>query len=255
MTETPSVFDMPQPEEPEPEATEDAPLAVVPTDSDNPIIVEAAKAGVLVSQKGVEAIDSFLNRARFGHQGAMPMRCKGMSCPFISMCPLAEANEPLPVGKKCPVERGLVNMWVSQHVETLGIDPNDPDYAVDMDMVFELAGLELVRNRAAAHMSEQPELFKEKVVGYSPQGDPIYDDKPNMAMLAMEKYGKRVDKLREQLIATRKSQAQVGALASDNSVRSAKIMSRAKQILEERMQGSKAVDVEYTEKKDEGEES
>ena len=166
------------------------------------------------------------------------------------MCPLEEAKETLPIGKRCPVENALVEIWVTKHIEALSIDPSNPEYAVDMDMVYELAGLELIRNRAASHLSDEPALFREKIVGYSPQGAPIYGDAPNLALLILEKYGKRVDKLREQLLATRREQAKLGKLTSDSSVRAANIRSKAQRIVEARRQGGVIEDAEFEVTKD-----
>ena len=70
-------------------------------------------------------------------------------------------------------------------------------------------------------------------------------------MLILEKYSKVVNKLREQLLATRKSQAQAGQLAGDVSVRTANIMSRAKKIAEARRAGIPIADADFSVKPDE----
>lgn len=245
------------PDQPEDEETppkkEEKKADLVPADKNNPLVEHAAKAGVFLTKNNKEVVDQFFQRAKYGHQGAMPMMCKGTKCRFISMCPLAEAGEKLPLAKRCPVEGALVEIWASKLIDALDIDPNDPDYAVDMDMVYELAGLELIRNRAAVHMSDEPDLFKEKIVGYSPQGEPIYDDKLNLSLTILEKYGKRVDKLRDQLIATRQSQAKLGKLQSDSSVRAANIKERARKIAEARRAGEKIQDADFTVKEPEDE--
>ena len=219
----------------------------------NPLVAQAAEAGVFLTKSNKEIIDKFYHRAKYGHQGAMPMMCKGQSCRFINMCPLAEAKAELPINKRCPVEGALVEIWAGKLIESLQIEVDNPDYAVDMDMVYELAGLELIRNRAAVHLSDEPDLFKEKVVGYSPQGDKIYDSRPNLALLILEKYGKRVDKLREQLLATRHAQTRLGKLASDNSVRAANIRRRAQEIAQARKDGGKIEDAEFSVKEEEEE--
>jgi hypothetical protein len=222
----------------------------------NSLVAHAAEAGVFLSKNNKEIIDKFYHRAKYGHQGAMPMMCKGQSCRFLNMCPLAEAKVELPINKRCPVEGSLIEIWAGKLIQSLSIEVDNPDYAVDMDMVYELAGLELIRNRAAVHLSDDPDLFKEKVVGYSPQGDKIYDSKPNLALLILEKYGKRVDKLREQLLATRHSQARLGKLTSDNSVRAANIRRRAQEIAQTRKDGGKIEDADFSirEKEEEEEE-
>jgi hypothetical protein len=203
----------------------------------------AAEAGVVVPEDAFEALDGFMDSAKYGHQSCLPMKCKGGRCPILDLCPIAKLGLDLPVGKRCPVESALIKQWVETYLGALDIDPNSPEYAIDMHMVYELAGLELMRTRAAQHLSTEPELVKNEIVGYSPQGEPIYDDKPSMALLIMEKQGKSVNKLREGLLATRKTQAQAGQMVGDVSVRTANIQEKARKILEARQAGGKIGDV------------
>lgn len=199
------------------------------------ILVRAAKnAGVVVDVNKGAILQGFMETARYGHQSALPLECKGNQCPIIDMCPLKKIGAELPIGKQCPVEAALIEQWVNGYLQSLNIDPNDPEQAVDMHMVYEAAGLELIRMRTAHHLSKEGEVVSTKVVGYSPQGQPIYDDKPSMALLIMERQSKTMSKIREGLLATRKSQAQVGALAGDISVKTANIMNKAKALAERR---------------------
>ena len=250
-------FDMPSPKKAESKEEIETPdkeaNVVLSADASNPLVEHAQEAGVFLTKNSMEVLDKFYHRAKYGHQGAMPMRCKAEKCRFINMCPLAEAGEKLPLNKRCPVEGALVDIWAGKLITSLEIEVDNPDYAVDLDMVYELAGLELIRNRAAVHLSDNPELFNEKIVGYSPQGDPIYDDKPNLSLLILEKYGKRVDKLRDQLLATRHAQPKLGKLASDNSVRASNIKEKARKIAESRRKGDNLTDADFTVKEPEPE--
>ena len=215
----------------------------------NALVAFAKEAGVEIPKEKYNIIENFMDRAKHGHQAALPMICRA-NCPFLGMCPLEEAGLALPIGKKCPAEKALIHQWVAKTITALNIDPNDPEYAVDIDMVYELAGVELLRMRAGHHMSTEPSLVEEKIVGYSPQGQPIYDEKPKVALLILEKYSRVVGKLREQLLATRKSQAQVGQLAGDISIRTANIMARAKLIAKERRGGGSIQDIDFEVKED-----
>jgi len=235
------------------DSTKDEPIqeksteAVVSDITKNSLVKLSESAGVTVPKEKYEIIEKFMARAQYGHQAALPMKCKGKLCPFIGMCPLEQAELELPVGKDCPVEQALIQMWVNKTINALNIDPTDPEFSVDIDMIYELAGMELLRMRAGHHMSIDPSLVEEKIVGYSPQGQPIYDEKPKIALLILEKYSKVVNKLREQLLATRKSQAQAGQLAGDVSVRTANIMARAKKIAEARRAGGSIHDADFIE--------
>lgn len=233
----------PEPQEPQTALVKQE-AALVPTGSDNFLSAAAAEAGISIDPTKVDVINDFMARAKHGHQSALPMKCKGTNCAFINICPLHQIGSSLPVGKLCPVEKAVMAQWVQDTMTALHIDPADPENAVDVNMVFELAGLEMLRYRAAWQLSISPELVEERVVGYSPQGEPIVAEQPKMALLILEKYAKVIGKLREQLLATRRSQAQVGRVASDVSVRGASMFAKAKQIAENRRQGKKIADVE-----------
>lgn len=202
----------------------------------NPLTRLANEVGALIPVEKLSIIDKFMERAKYGHQASLPLICKGVACPFLRMCPLYQIEAKLPLEKACPVEGALIEQWVQRTIKALNIDPANDEYAVDMDMIYELAGMELIRMRAGYHLSIDGSLVEEKIVGYSPQGDPIYDEKPRVSLLILEKYSKVISKLREQLLATRKAQAQVGQISSDPSVRTANIMAKAKALIEKRQQ-------------------
>jgi hypothetical protein len=205
-----------------------------PADATEALIKFSQEAGVEIPAEGKEALIHFMNVSRHGHQASMPMKCKGKQCPLIDMCPLNKINAELPVGKRCPVESALVEQWISTYLTALEIDPTDPESAVDVHMVYEMAGLELIRNRTASYMADNPDMVRRDIVGYSPQGEEIWDDKPNMGWLLMEKQLKAMNKVRDALLATRKSQAQVGHLAGDVTIKTSNMLKRAKELAERR---------------------
>ena len=145
----------------------------------------------------------------------------------------------------CPVENALIEQWVSMYFASLGIDKEDPGNSIEVHMVYELAGLELLRRRAANELSRNSSLVKNMVVGYSPQGEPIYDDKPSQALLILERHSKIVNKLRESLLATPKSAAQAGQISSDVSTRTANILKKTRAIMAARKSGNSIEDVNF----------
>jgi hypothetical protein len=202
--------------------------------TNNPLTRLSTEVGSYISPDKLSIIDKFMERAKYGHQASLPLVCKGLACPFLRMCVLHQVGAKLPLEKPCPIEGALIEQWVQRTIAALKIDPSNEEYAVDMDMIYELAGMELIRMRAGYHLAIDGSLSEERIVGYSPQGDPIYDEKPRVSLLVLEKYSKVISKLREQLLATRKAQAQVGQIASDPSVRTANIMAKAKALINKR---------------------
>ena len=226
----------PEPIKEKPEqALQNVPTLPNSVSSESILSIAAKEAGCEITTKEqLEILDKFIDDTKYGHSASLPMFCKGGSCPFFSICPLEKAKIKLPVGKPCPVERSIMAKWISDNITALGINPDNPEDAVDMNMIAELAGMELIRYRAAWHLSKEPELVEMRVVGYSPQGEPIYDEKPRMSLLILEKYAKVMGKLRDQLLATRRSQAQVGKISNDLSVRAANMQEKARILAEKR---------------------
>lgn len=218
---------------PDPKPVEET-KALAQVSTNNLLAATSLKAGISVTTDQLAILDDFMLGIRNGHQASLPMMCKGSSCRFLKLCPLYKAKMALPVGKSCPVESALIAEWVKNTLSALHIDPSDPDNAIDVNMVFELAGLELLRYRAAYHLSEDPELVSERVVGYSPQGDAITAEVPKASLIILEKYNKIVSKLRDQLLATRRSQAQVGKVQNDISSRAASMLAKATELAEKR---------------------
>jgi hypothetical protein len=95
----------------------------------------AEEGGKAISIQGRHVLTNFIDGATKGYAGSLGMICKGMSCSFISHCPLHEIGSALPIGQKCPVENSMLSVWINKHLKTLGIeDPNDPIHSFDMDM-------------------------------------------------------------------------------------------------------------------------
>lgn len=220
---------------------------VTPTNAGQLLANAAIRAGVPIPADKLGVLQGFMDQAKYGHQARLPMECKGKACPVIKLCPLEAIGVALPFGKPCPVEGSLIEQWVQGYIDAIGIDPNEPESAIDMHMIYELAGLELMRTRAAHELSKNPDMVSEKIIGYSPHGEPVYDDKPNPALLIMEKQAKTVNKLRDALLATRKAQASVGQVSSDQSVRGANILANARIIAEKRRKGAKLHEIQEAE--------
>lgn len=184
------------------------------------------------SEASVAIIKDFIDSTSRGFVGNMPMKCKGKNCLFISACPLAKAGSKLPIGSTCPVEKAMVTIWVSKHLESLGIkDIDNPEHSFDMDLLFELAGQELIRWRCSVHLSDDPSLVSSKQVGATIQGAPIFADVISPVLEVMERAGYSIRKIREALVATREAQIKAGSETRDPSQDAAKIREKVRQKL------------------------
>lgn len=146
------------------------------------------------------------------------------------------------VTHNCPVEDTIINLWVSKHLQSLGItDIDDPAHSFDMDMLYELAGQELIRWRCSVHLSDSPALVENKVTGYSMNGDAIFEDVINPVLDVMERAGRNIAKIREALVATRESQLRIGQTMADPTQKAAALREKAKQIAAQRRNAAETI--------------
>ena len=222
-------------------------------DKGEALLVNVAEATTnkKISKESREIIRTFLDQTSRGHVGALSMVCMGQKCAFISACPLNMAGSELPVSKKCPVEHIIVQSWVDKHLTALGIkDVYSPENSFDMDMLYELAGQQLLLWRCSVHLSDTPDLVSTQLVGATDAGEPLFQDVINPVLDIMDRCGKNVNKLRDALLATRKAQIQAGKDVSDPSKTIAELREKANRkidarLREERGHAERLLDVDF----------
>lgn len=194
-------------------------------------------------------LERFVDNASRGFVSVTPMKCQGMKCPYINSCPLKQAGSVLPIGKRCPVEDTIATLHVTKHLQSLGIeDVNDPSHSFDMDMLCEIAGLELLRWRCGAELSKDGRLIIDQAVGGTMDGDIIYQQVVNPIIDVLDRTGKHISKLREGLIATRKAQAEAGHVVHDVSQKASDLRAKADAARRKRLE--KIKEAEFTVKDD-----
>jgi len=200
-----------------------------------------------------EATLHFLQTNANGFVGALAMRCKGKNCPILDSCPLFQTQAALPLGKPCPFEAGIVQTWVNKHLINLGIeDFTAPENSFDMDILYELAAHELIKWKAAHHLSRAGKLIEDRQVAANMQGDAIFAEVVSPALEILDIHNKITMKLRDALLATRKAQIQAGRDMSDPSKKAAELAELARKKAMERLgRAEKIKDAEFQVKKDE----
>lgn len=201
--------------------------------------------GILTTEQKANLV-RFMDVSSRGYTGSLGMMCAGQKCPFISHCPLKQSNIPLPIGKLCPVESSIITIWINKHLKALGIEnPEDPVHSFDMDLLYELAGQELIRWRCGIHLSDDPRLVSNQQVGATQQGEPIFADVINPVLDVLERSGRNIFKIREALVATREAQVRAGQMATDPTQRSAELREKALNMAKKRRQEEKVKDADY----------
>lgn len=202
-------------------------------------------SGAEMSDQSVDIIKNYINNSVMGFTSVIPMKCTGETCPFLNQCPLKLAGSKLPVNSACPVERILVANWVTKHLKSLGIeDINDPENSFDMDLLYELAGQELIRWRCGIHLSDDPALVSRQHINTTLNGDQIFADVINPVLEVMERAGKNIQKIREALVATRESQIKAGQESKDASQKASELRARALAAIEQKRKSLSRLDVE-----------
>ena len=199
------------------------------------IRVAEESSGAELSVESKDIIQQYMQNACMGFLGVIPMKCRGQACPFLASCPLHLAGSALPVGSNCPVEKAMITIWVSKHLKALGIeDVTDPMNSFDMDLLYELAGQELIRWRCGVHLSDDPSLVSRELTNVTITGHEIFTDIINPVLDVMERAGKNIQKIRDALVATREAQIKAGQENKDPSQHAAALRIKAAEILKQK---------------------
>lgn len=133
------------------------------------------------------------------------LRCQGPKCPFSNKCPLYSAGI-APLGHACPIELMLIDMWEDQYIQDLGVNKNNK---IEVDMIRDMVDSDLLDWRASNELSEHG-LFDWIVVGTDTQGKPIMSKQESISIGIKLKFKARKDKIREDMMATRKIREKFG---------------------------------------------
>ena len=205
---------------------------------------DVAKGSPVATQ---EATLAFFQRNVHGFVGGLAMRCQGQRCPILDVCPLHETGQALPLKKPCPFEAGIVQTWVNKHLMSLGIDDfAAPENSFDIDLLYELAAHELIKWKAAHHLSKKGNIIDDRQVAANMQGDAIFAEVISPALEILDTHNRITMKIRDSLLATRKSQIQAGRDMGDPSKKAADLAGKARAKALERLgRGERIQDAEF----------
>lgn len=154
-----------------------------------------------------------------------PMICKGPKCP-LKRCPMQIAGI-APIGSSCPIELMLVDQWEKEYIDDLDVDSQSK---VELDMVRDMIEADLIDWRASHEIAEDG-LFDWVAVGVSEKGKPVLQKTESISLGLKLKFKARKDRLREDLMATRKIRAKHGLIKNDDpSKHAADLNKRFKEI-------------------------
>jgi hypothetical protein len=149
-----------------------------------------------------------------GSHAGIPLHCKGKVCYMAVHCPLITMGVLVEdiVGQPCPVEMHLMEVWSNKIMNELKIDPNN---LIESSMARELAKAEIYQLRVSNRLAME-DFVADQCVGVDEKGAPVYRKELHIAAQWEDMIIRRTLKMREALLATRKSIADAGAGNSNN---------------------------------------
>lgn len=185
---------------------------------------------ITLTPKEVKKLILYLNTLKHGFSATVPMTCMGEQCPYTNKCPLGENNN-YPIGKDCPIEDTLREVWYQDYSEDLEINP---DSKVDTSLVGDLVFWEMLEKRATEELAKEPKIVRKNVAGFQQTSDglkPVYKDELNQIVNFLEKAQRAKLKIMNALIATREAKSKdVGRIIADPSTYAAKLLEKAKAV-------------------------
>lgn len=185
---------------------------------------------ITLTPKEAKRLIVYLNSLKHGFSASVPLICTGEQCPYKKKCPLGE-NKTYPLGKGCPIEHVLTDIWFGQYAKDLEVDP---DNKVDSSLVRDIVFWEILEKRATEELAKKPEIIRRNVAGFQDTNDgtkPIYREEMNQIVNFLEKAQKQKIKLMNALIATREAKAKDQTrIPHDPSTYAAELLKRANEL-------------------------
>ena len=202
---------------------------------------------ITLTPKEVKKLILYLNTLKHGFSATVPMTCMGEQCPYSNKCPIGDNNN-YPMGKDCPVEDTLREVWYQDYAKNLDIDPESK---VDTSLVGDLVFWEMLEKRATEELAKKPEIVQKNVAGFQQTSEgmkPVYKDELNQIVNFLEKAQRQKLKVMNALIATREAKSKdVGRVFADPSTYAAKLLEKARMVTLEVETQKNAQDAEVVE--------
>ena len=185
---------------------------------------------VTLTPKEAKRLVMYLTSLKHGFTATAPMICTAEQCPYSGKCPLG-TNNTYPVGKECPIEATIIQMWYEDYVKELGIDPNSK---VDGALVGDLVFWEILEKRATEELAKKPEIIQKNLAGFQQTSEgnvPVYKDEMNQIINFLEKAQRQKLKIMNALIATREAKAKdTNRIMADPSTYASKLLEKAREL-------------------------
>ena len=185
---------------------------------------------ITLTPKEAKRLVLYINTLRHGFSATVPLTCLGEQCPYVDKCPLGTSKS-YPVGKDCPIEDTLREIWYKDYARDLEIDPES---RIDSSLVGDMVFWEILEKRASEELAKKPQIMRRQVAGFQETSDgpkPIYKDEMNQIINFLEKAQRQKLKIMNALVATREAKSKdAGRIISDPSTYAAKLLDKAREL-------------------------
>lgn len=151
----------------------------------------------------VKKLEIQLRSMRHGALSKSVLICKGDECPMKHDCILHEQNM-APVGNPCPYELVFIEMMQEQLVQELKIGENN---TMELLQLADFIMAELMDMRAMNEIAKSGIVTDQPAAVDPRTGETIYRQEESPAFKISEALKRRKDRIRQQFLATRESQA------------------------------------------------
>lgn len=181
-----------------------------------------------LSEKAKKQIITTGRRMTSGIKSSIPMVCKVEKCCLSSVCALIE-NGIAPKGFPCPYEELMVDKLTAEYYRSLNIDPFD---RIERDQVKQLVELAIIENRANADIAQNG-LYTLQSQGCDNKGRPIFNEIESLAYNIKIKTQGRIQKIQNELLATRKIKKQLEVeKVEDPSTKASSLLEKFRELKE-----------------------
>lgn len=181
-----------------------------------------------------------VGRLTTGTAAAVPIVCKGVTCPFKAKCPYYE-NNIHEVGEDCLVEAQLIEFWTYKYMEELEIDTSSISEMHTLSNLVELAIMDLRMSNYIA-INDQ-DLMMDFIASVDPNGVPLTNKGASIAFDVKERIDKRRLKLLETFNNTREKKAKLLLDAKDTEIKSSSrsILEKLEKLAEKVQESKKTI--------------
>jgi len=131
------------------------------------------------------------------------------NCAMEVRCPMQKSGI-APIGHNCPIELMLIDQWEIEYLEDLGVDKQSK---IELDLVRDMIESDLMDWRTSNDIAANG-MFDWNAIGVTNEGKAIYKKDEAISINIKLKFKARKDRLREDLMATRKVRARFGLTKS-----------------------------------------